>query len=226
MRIVILVALLTVSGVACASEFPNIQGKWRATRYLQWGVRDKKVVRIADMKLRPENFGYMLFNPKQTLEIVIDKNIVPTDPEEQKANNIIKMTEMTGTMASDRKIMDPNCVKVPYLKTHVACSSTPGSKIPLKFSMVSFDSPSFDESRKLIRERFSKNGITDLQATVTTSNLSGESGGVMIMFVGSKHLLLNATYYARPVGVEQAQAMICPEGNECTATALLFDRSD
>jgi hypothetical protein len=193
---------------------------------LHWGVRDNKVTPIADLKLRPENFGYLFFNTKQTLEIVIDKNIAPTDLEEQKANRIVKMMEMTGTLASNAKILDPTCAKVPYLKTHVACDYKPGSKIPLKFSMVSFDSPSFDEGSKLIREHFSKNGLTDIEATVTTTNPSGETGSMLIMFVGSKHLLLNVTYYTRPVPAEQALSTTCPAGNECTATALLFDRSN
>jgi hypothetical protein len=224
MKTKLLISLIFLSLKTFASGSSDLNGKWRASKYLEWSVKDGKLVKIENIKLSPEHFGFLFYNPNQTLVIKVNSSLSPINAEEKKANDLLKVLEFSGQLQSDAPILDPACARVPFYKNNFACGYKPNSIIPLKFTVTHFDSPSFDDIRKALKQGFEKNQINDIFSNVATSHLDGSSGGSLIFFLGKNHLLIRSTYYSGPILPAGALSQECPVGNKCYSTALMFER--
>ncbi len=199
-----------------------LQGKWKADGYLHWVMRSGKLVELKEIKLEPEHFGYLLFDPQQTLSIQIESELKPNSDEERKANEITQSFDLQGSLTSDRRILNPACEKVPYYKTHFACLSSPAAVNPLKFNVTFHSAKLFSQDREFLQERFKKNGVKSIRATVMTANADNSSGGALLMYVGDEDLLLETNYSTLPRSPDDAMKSKCPSPNTCGTTALRF----
>lgn len=192
-----------------ASGAELIQGKWRAQKYLGYGVENGKEVPLK-VVLKPRHFGMFMYLPDQTLEITI-----------LESNKQDEAGKIPGKLRSDKSLLDPACSQVSDYASYSGCKTTPNTDLSFAFRFFAIDTnPSRNEKAMISAwKKSGLSGITD-GFNATAADLSSHVG-----FVGKDHLILRVNYFKNPLrNAEDAFASKCPKRNRCYTAFLRFDR--